>query len=97
MSQPPAGFEAFAAFLGQDISSDDVFAALDMDTMWVESAAGRSFELEQNASIRGCYPGSFPGIDAYDEAYFTRKGYKRAVRGREVLGPLLRRHAWRWL
>jgi hypothetical protein len=44
------------------------------DTIWIESVAGRMFELDQNASIRDCYPGSFPEIDSYDEKLFHEKG-----------------------
>lgn len=80
MTAPPSGFEAFVKFLAADISADDVTAATgELETMWVESVAGHAFELDQEASIRGCYPGSFPTIDSYDDNFATRQGRKRAI------------------
>ena len=79
MSAPPSGFERFAKFLAADISAETVYTETESDTIWIESVAGRMFELDQNASIRDCYPGSFPEIDSYDENYFTKNGRRRAV------------------
>ena len=86
MSVPPSGFERFAKFLAADISAERVDAAIESDTIWIESVAGRKFELDQRAEIRGCYRGSFPEIDSYDENYWTRKqGPKRAVISLKVI------------
>lgn len=85
MSKPPAGFERFAKFLAADITDRTVYDATGSETLWAESSAGHAFERDQNASIRGCYPGSFPVIDAYDEHFYTRRGVRRAVISLKVL------------
>jgi hypothetical protein len=80
MSAPPSGFERFAKFLAADISAERVDAVIESDTIWIESVAGRKFELDQKAEIRGCYPGSFPEVDSYDENYWTRIAGAQACR-----------------
>ncbi|MBL8228249.1 MAG: hypothetical protein JNL98_07220 [Bryobacterales bacterium] len=51
-------------YLGPDVSEEEVDKALGKKTIWEPDNAGRFFEQQQKAKIKGCDPGNFPFIDA---------------------------------
>src|SRR5579864_7115232 len=67
-------------YLGWDVPASKVSEMLeDSETVWAGDCAGRMFEVQENAQIKGCLPGNFRGIDSLENVTIKSKKYKAAV------------------